>query len=351
MSQVFRELLKKVGNGAHTKQDLSRAEAALALRLMLAQEATPAQVGAFLIAHRIKRPTCEELAGMLDTYAELGPQVPALPESKPPVLVLSTPYDGRSRTAPVTTLTALFLATAGQPVLLHGGDRAPTKYGLPLSELLLGLGLDFTALSLAQLQRVLAEANLGFVYTPRHFPATQALMIYRDEIGKRPPLATLELIWLPYSGPGRAIAGYVHPPTASLLRGALAQRGVTDLLLVKGLEGSCDLPRGRTAIAALSNPAAPGGCDYLKLPPRDWGYDGEDSPCPPLPTLLAQYEAILQGESNPLLPAVLWNAGFYLWQLGRAADLGAGLELAKTWLSTGRVWAQRQDIQAAIARA
>ena len=72
MSKVFRELLKTIGSGPHTGKNLDRSQAAEAMRLMLTQAATPAQIGAFLIAHRIKRPTGEELAGMLDAYAELG---------------------------------------------------------------------------------------------------------------------------------------------------------------------------------------------------------------------------------------------------------------------------------------
>ncbi|NJL00778.1 MAG: anthranilate phosphoribosyltransferase family protein [Spirulinaceae cyanobacterium SM2_1_0] len=349
MSQQFRELLQKVGNGAHTKQNLSRQEAAIAARHLLEQEATPAQIGAFLIAHRIKRPTSAELAGMLDTYAELGPQVPALPATEPPVIVMSTPYDGRSRTAPVTPLSALILATAGLPVLLHGGDSAPTKHGLPLNDLLVGLGLDFRTLSLTQLQTVLTTSKLGFVYTPHHFPQADALMTYREEIGKRPPLATLELIWLPYAGLCRAVAGYVHPPTEPLLRQALAQRGITDVVLVKGLEGSCDLPRARTAIATVSQSRIPGVGDYLKLHPRDYGFAGEDLPSLPLPELLTQMEAVLRGEAVELLPAALWNAGFYLWQFGGAASLAAGIDQAKTWLAAGRVVEQRREIQQAIA--
>ena len=68
MSDQFRELLKKVGSGQHTKKDLTRSEAAIAGRMMLTQTATPAQIGAFLISHRIKRPTGIELAVMLDAY-------------------------------------------------------------------------------------------------------------------------------------------------------------------------------------------------------------------------------------------------------------------------------------------
>lgn len=96
MSNTFREYVKKIGSGVHTGKDLTREEAADAMKLMLLGEATPAQIGAFLIVHRIKRPTPEELAGMLDTYAELGPKLEVDNLSfNYPVTVLGTPYDGR----------------------------------------------------------------------------------------------------------------------------------------------------------------------------------------------------------------------------------------------------------------
>ena len=144
MSDAFREFLKKVGSGTHTSKDLTRSEAEAAMRMMLLQEATPAQIGAFMIAHRIKRPTPTELAGMLDAYDALGPLLQSQGLAfEQPVTVLSNPYDGRSRTAPVTPITALLLAAAGVPVIMHGGDRMPTKYGVPLIEIWQGLGVDF----------------------------------------------------------------------------------------------------------------------------------------------------------------------------------------------------------------
>jgi anthranilate phosphoribosyltransferase len=180
MSPIFRALLKKVGSGTHTSESLTRAEAATALEMMLRQEATPVQIGAFLIAHRIKRPTGEELAGMLDAYETLGPQVAAI-QSPYPVAVFSVPYDGRSRTAPLLPITALILAAAGHPVLMHGGDRMATKYGVPLLELWQALGVDWTDLSLGQVSQTLAQTNLGFLYTPKHFPALQPLTEARDQ--------------------------------------------------------------------------------------------------------------------------------------------------------------------------
>ncbi len=83
MSSEFRELLKKIGSGAHTHKNLTFEEAGLALEMMLTEVATPAQIGAFLIAHRIKRPTAEELGGMLKTYNRLGPKVATLNNSSP----------------------------------------------------------------------------------------------------------------------------------------------------------------------------------------------------------------------------------------------------------------------------
>ena len=146
MSDRFREFLKKIGSGTHTGKDLSREEAREALLLMLRGEATPAQIGAFFIAHRIKRPTAEELAGMLAAFEELGPRIPALADG--PVTIFGVPYDGRSRTAPATQLVALLLAEAGVPVLMHGGDRMPTKYGIPAIDIWRSLGINWSRLDL-----------------------------------------------------------------------------------------------------------------------------------------------------------------------------------------------------------
>ena len=105
MSNLFRDLLKKIGSGQHTSHNLTRPESELATKMMLLGEATPAQIGAFLIAHRIKRPTSEELAGMLDAYSELGPKLQAIPTERP-TIVFGVPYDGRTRTAPISPIVA-----------------------------------------------------------------------------------------------------------------------------------------------------------------------------------------------------------------------------------------------------
>ena len=88
MSQAFRDLLRKVASGTHTSKSLTRGEAEAALVMILTQEATPAQIGAFLIAHRIKRPTADEMAGMLDAYDRLGNKLEPIQNGKPVVIFI-----------------------------------------------------------------------------------------------------------------------------------------------------------------------------------------------------------------------------------------------------------------------
>ncbi|MFM7514299.1 MAG: anthranilate phosphoribosyltransferase, partial [Cyanobium sp.] len=153
----FRELIGKVGSGEHTSTGLDRQEAAEAMDLMLEGRVADAQMGAFLIAHRIRRPHPTELSGMLDSYRRCGP-VLETPGRRP--LCFGVPYDGRSRTAPVLPLVALVLASTGLPVVLHGGAPMPVKFGVTLAELFAALEIEWRGLSLSALQDRLNSHNL-----------------------------------------------------------------------------------------------------------------------------------------------------------------------------------------------
>ncbi|HIK17307.1 MAG TPA: anthranilate phosphoribosyltransferase family protein [Leptolyngbyaceae cyanobacterium M33_DOE_097] len=341
MSHAFRDLLRKIGSGPHTSENLSRAEAAAAMQMMLQQEATPAQIGAFMIAHRIRRPTGEELAGMLDAYYALGPQLQPIAAAFPPV-IFGNPYDGRSRTISLSPLTALVLATAGCPVILHGGDRMPTKEGEPLINFWRQLGVDWSELPLEQVQHIFAQTLIGFVYLPTHFPLAQGLVPYREQIGKRPPLATMELIWSPYAGDGHIAAGFVHPPTEGLFQTALGLHNVSRFTLVKGIEGSCDLPRERTSIIGL-------GEERLLLHPREYGFEGKNTPLESPAATAQAMQATLQGEDSELTRSIVWNSGFYLWRVGATDSVAAGIVQTQEWLQSGAVARKLQALQAAIA--
>ena len=341
MSKEFREFLRKVGSGTHTSKSLTRQEAERATVIMLQEEATPAQIGAFMIAHRIKRPTSDELAGMLDAYKLLGAKVAAIATDKR-VLVLGSPYDGRSKTAPINPATAIVLAAAGIPVLMHGGDRMPTKEGLPLIEIWHELGLNWQSLELAQVQQNLEQHHLGFVYLPKHFPLAQSIVPYREQIGKRPPFATIELMWSPYQGQQLIVSGFVHPPTETNIREAFAKHGITEFATVKGWEGSVDLPRSRTAIIGINRGDRFEG---LTLSAKDYGFSLEDPVIAGASEIAAKIISALKNEPSEYLNSLLWNCGFYLWLYGLHGDITEAITYAQEIISSGAAWQKLEDLK------
>jgi len=342
MSKEFREFLRKVGSGTHTSKSLTRQEAEAATIMMLQGVATPAQIGAFMIAHRIKRPTSEELAGMLDAYKFLGAKVAPI-ASNQQVLVLGSPYDGRSKTAPVSPVTAIVLASVGIPVLMHGGDRMPTKEGLPFIEIWQALGLDWQDLAIEQVQQNLETQNLGFVYLPKHFPLAQSLVPYREQIGKRPPFATLELMWSPYQGKQLIVSGFVHPPTEINIREAFAQHDLTEFATVKGWEGSVDLARSRTAIIGINHGDH---FERLTLSARNYGFSSEDPAIADASEMATKIISALKAEPSEYLNSVLWNCGFYLWLYGIHSEIVDAIAHAQEIINSGKALQKLENLRA-----
>jgi anthranilate phosphoribosyltransferase len=321
----FRQLIAKVGSGEHTSTGLSREEAGEAMALMLSGRLDPAQLGAFLIAHRIRRPSPEELSGMLDTYRALGPK---LMTGGRRAIAFGVPYDGRTRTAPLLPLVALTLAAAGLPVVLHGSGPMPVKYGVTLEELFGALGLAWAGLTLEAVQERLDRHNLALTHQPSHFPAAEALVATRDLIGKRPPVASLELLWTPHQGDRLLVSGFVHPPTEQRAWQALRACGEEEVLTIKGLEGSTDLPTTRAGIAARLRGEL---CERLLLHPRDHGITAPEVAWESLDVWREQALEALRGQ-GPLAEGLHWNLGCLLWQSDQMASLPAALDQARALL-------------------
>ncbi len=309
---------------------MSRDEAAEALDLILNEEATPAQIGAFLIAHRIRRPEPQELTGMLDTYRSLGPALLS-PDNQDAPICFGMPFDGRTRTAPIYPLTSIVLLACDQPVVLQGGARMPIKYGVTAIELFQALGLDLSRLAMQEVQHGFEQHGFALIHQPEHFPLAESLIGYREELGKRPPVASLELLWTAHRGDHLLVSGFVHPPTESRAWEALNLAGENNLVTVKGLEGGTDLPIGRACITAqVKN----GQAKRQILHPRDHGCHEQDVEWSDLDTWTQQALLALNNE-GPLLNALRWNAGVYLWFCGKVNDLDQGIAMADSVLQQG----------------
>ncbi len=322
-SERFKAHLKKIGSGINTSHGMSREESAEAMNLMIREIASPAQIGAFMIAHRIRRPEPQELAGMLDTYLDLGPTLKSSKQQVRPVC-LGMPFDGRTRTSPIYPLTTLMLLTAGQPVVLQGGKRMPIKYGITTEELFRSLGLNLKGMNINQVQQGFEEHGLAFIYQPDHFPLAENLINYRDEIAKRPPIASMELIWTAHQGKHLLVSGFVHPPTETRSWETLKLIGEKHIVTIKGLEGSIDLPTSRICITARLNHNE---LERIILNPRDYNYSQKDLEWSTIQTW-KQYALDALKNSGPLREALAWNTGVYLWLSGQAQNIKSGIDQA-----------------------
>ena len=328
--EQFKKFLRKVGSGEHTSRGMSRTESAIALKLILTGKATPAQIGAFMMAHRIRRPEPQELAGMIDTYLELGPQLQSKNKQRRP-MCFGMPFDGRCRTAPIYPLTTLILLSAGQPVVLHGGNRMPVKYGITAIELFKTLGLSLTGLTSYKLQNCFHENGFALIHQPDHFPLAESLISYREEIGKRPPLASMELIWTSHKGEHLLVSGFVHPPTEERAQKALELLGEINHISIKGLEGSTDLPISRACITGRVQEKQ---WERIILHPGQYRCAGQDAQWNNLVTWHDDAIAAL-GNKGPLKQALCWNAGVYLWFGGITNTIEEGLIKAENLMTSG----------------
>ncbi len=329
--ECFKNLLSKVGSGENTSRGMSREESALALKLMLQAQASPAQIGAFMIAHRIRRPEPQELAGMIDTYMELGPKLKSGKNQRRPIC-FGMPFDGRTKTQPIYPLSTLVLISEGQPVVLQGGKRMPIKYGVTTSELFSALDLNLADISKTNLQSGFEKYGFALIHQPSHFPIADKLINYRDEIGKRPPLASMELIWTAHRGEHLLASGFVHPPTEENALKVLQILGEANFVLIKGLEGGTDLPISR---ACITKRVEEHKIERLIMHAKEHHCSGKDIAWESLDQWKNYAIEALNG-TGPLKKALLWNAGVYIWLSGMTKSITGGIEQAEECLKSGK---------------
>ncbi|MGC9504745.1 MAG: hypothetical protein ACP5D4_13550, partial [Baaleninema sp.] len=180
-----------------------------------------------------------------------------------------------------------------------------------------------------------------------------ALVAYRDQIGKRPPVATMELMWSPYRHPHHVVSGFVHPPTETLFRETFVLREQPLFTTVKGLEGSCDLPRSRTAIVGLSGDCADSeptaSWQRLHLHARDYGLGGPDVLLESEEQVIRDLRAVIAGKETELTKSAVWTVGFYIWRTGVPEDLKGAIEVAKTQILGGKIAEMLQRLQEATS--
>ena len=307
-------------------RSLGRDEAAAVMRLVMAGEATPGQVGGFLMALRTKGETVEEIDGLAETMLAFAGVV----ETPAPVVDTCGTGGDRSGTFNISTIAAIVVAAAGVPVAKHGNRAASSQCGS--ADLLEALGVRID-LDRDGVERCLAEAGIAFLFAPVFHPA----MGHAGPVRRELRVPTVFNFLGPLTNPARPFAqvvGVSDERMLPLLAHVLARRG-TDARLFRSSDGLDELTttgpstvfevRDGQARESVLDPAE------LGLPPATLddlrGGDPEASAEIAL--------ALLRGDRGPRRDVVVLNAAAALEVAGKASSLRDGLAMAEASIDSG----------------
>lgn len=230
----FAQYVRKLGRGQRGARPLTQDEARNAMRMILDGEATPEQVGAFLMLMRIKEETPEELAGIVQAARSRLP----VPASVNNAVVLDwSAYAGKRRQLPWFVLSALLLAHHGVPILLHGlAARADGRVYLRRT---------MTALQIPEQPSLeaciptLQQRGFAFITLDTLSPPLSRLLKLREMLGLRSPLHSAVRMLNPLNAP-YSFHGIFHPGYDSRHQQAAVLISQPHLAVLKGDGGEAE---------------------------------------------------------------------------------------------------------------
>ena len=231
--------IKEIGRGPNGARALSTADAHALYEAMLAGDVSDVELGAVLLAYRLKGETAAELAGMLSAaHATLTP-LSAPPTASRPDSIPS--YNGARKQANLTPLLALLLAREGVPVLVHGVTDDPGR--VTSAEIFSLLGIEQSRNS-SDIEAALGIRRVAFAPIDTLSPPMARLLALRRVLGVRNSSHTLVKLLQPFTHPeghhALRLVNYTHPEyrtSLSELFQAFPQAGIGGALLARGTEG------------------------------------------------------------------------------------------------------------------
>ncbi len=231
-------------------RDLSFAEAAAAMDAIMDGAASPAQIGSYLTALRMKGETADEIAGSAHSMRRHVVAV-TVDDGQPLIDTCGTGGDGK-HTFNISTTAAFVVAGAGRRVAKHGNRAASSRSGS--ADLLLALGgnLDLTA---PQVAECIADVGIGFLYAVHHHPAMRHAIGPRREIGQRTIFNLLGPLTNP-AGATHQLMGVYDPALTATLAEVLRALGSRAAYVVHGAGGLDELSTtGVNRVSALRDGA------------------------------------------------------------------------------------------------
>lgn len=318
----LKPLIAKAANG----EALNRDEAREAFEILMSGEATPSQIGGFLMALRVRGETVDEIIGAVETMRSKMLPVKAPAHA---VDIVGTGGDG-THTFNISTLASLIVAGAGVPVAKHGNRALSSKSGTADALSALGVNLDIAP---ERISRCITDANIGFMFAQMHHSAMRHVGPSRVELGTR----TIFNLLGPLSNPAGAryhLLGVFAPKWVLPLAQVLKDLGSESLWIVHGSGLDEITTTGSTEVAALED----GKIRTFQLIPADFGVE---------PATLEQLRGgdgvanaaalteVLNGAKNAYRDIALCNAAASLIVAGKAETIMDGMRLASISLDDG----------------
>jgi anthranilate phosphoribosyltransferase len=247
----YAPLIKEIGRGAEGSRDMSPDDAKYLYGAMLDGGVPDLELGAILIALRMKGESTDEMSGFLAAANERVNALQNPNEGLRPVVIPS--YNGARKGANLTPLLALLLQRFGVPVVVHGLLESFGR--VTTGHIFRELGV-LPAASLTQAQQVLLEQSLAFVPLPVIAPGMANLVALRARLGLRNAAHSLVKMLDPFRGDGVLLAAATHPAYMDTMRDVLCASGAHALLL-RATEGEPFAnPKRRPRIEHLHEGAA-----------------------------------------------------------------------------------------------
>lgn len=331
---MIKEALAKVIQ----KMDLEESEMVQTMTEVMEGRTTPAQLGAFLAALRMKGETVDEVTGAARIMRQKATRV----DARSPVIVdtCGTGGDGR-KTFNISTTAAFVVAAAGLTVAKHGNRSVSSSCGS--ADVLESLGVNIDAPPLV-VEECLQQIGIGFLFAPKLHGAMKHAIGARREIGVR----TIFNLLGPLTNPAGATAqllGVYDPKLTEMFAGVLRNLGTKRAFIVHGSDGLDEATiAGETRVTELKD----GSITTYNLDPLEFfgeTFGGEELTGGD-PAENAQItREILEGKDGPRRKIVVLNAALAIMAGGKAETVREGMRVAEDCLDSG---AARKKLQALI---
>ena len=319
------------------RRDLSREEMRSVMNTIMTGEATPAQIGGFLIGLRMKGETIDEITAAAQVMRELATKVDVSGEHV--VDIVGTGGDGSS-TFNISTASCFVVAAAGGKVAKHGNRSVSSKSGS--ADLLEAAGVNLD-LGPEQVARCVNEVGVGFMFAPKHHGAMKHAIGPRKEMGVRTIFNVLGPLTNPAGAPNQLL-GVFSKALVEPLAQVLKNLGSNHVLVVHAEDGMDEISIGAsTFVAELKD----GEVSTYTIRPEDFGLVTSDVASLKVEDAgqsLAVIKGVLENRSGPARDTVQLNAGAALYAAGLADSLAAGVTRAAEVLAGGQALAKLDEL-------